>query len=486
MKLKNTRAKGRKNVTLIEVRDSGLKSWELIDQAGNQILGFRLYMQKEIKKGKSLNTRKAYARAMSQFFDYLYEVNILTGGLTEELLEDACDCYESFMLFGKNSTDSLAKEVSKRLVSPLIKPTAYTVHHAALQSFLGFSSKFAKHIKALAEEDFHFQQSNQSENIMFESKQVKATFHQNKGIINNSTLAATICGGANYIKSSILTRKYPPRNTIPEFYDEGTDEKTFPWGRFQELLDAAPNHRARALWALIAAIGCRFSEAITVLNRDICPKKREVKIVAASERTECYPYLTESQFEILSQKGRQSRKTFMIYWGKAFFDSLLAYRISDEYVVGLEHDFLFQSMHSNSKGQPQVFHSYQSCLETFKATVVKVLGKGATNFGFHSLRHMYGIYLKNFAPRSDGGFGFSLSDVQSYMGHAHIGSTKVYALDSKEKLEEQMVYANAVMSELGGAEAVLKLKLDRNRKEYVRLMSETQAFNDSLQLEGDK
>ena len=98
----------RRHVTLRETTDKGRKSWVLIDPEGEPIIGFTLYMRFLAKKNKRLNTRKGYARALSQFFDYLYEVANLYNGLSEELLEEACEAYESYMVLGESEVDPIS------------------------------------------------------------------------------------------------------------------------------------------------------------------------------------------------------------------------------------------------------------------------------------------------------------------------------------------------------------------------------------------
>jgi len=466
-----TKRSKRKHVTKIEVKVKGVTSWVLLDAWGEQILGYTIFMNALIKDGSSYNTRRNYALFIARFYDYLFEVALVYGGLTEELLEDACEAYETYMIKGKLVKNyPLIEKVIAGLPSPMLKTKSYDPHHSALQKFLKLSSKTSKHLNQLKNSGLDQIQEQLSDIALFDYTRSALTRHQQGKIIRNSVFASTISGGAKMASVNILERKFPSSSGTSNYFDEEAKERTFPWDKFQELLDAAPNWRAKVLWSLIAAIGCRFSEAIAILNSDVDVIARKVYLVAAKERPGMYPYLNVDELEKLAFKTRETRNTFMIVWGKSFFKYLLEYRKSEEYRVAVRHGFLFQSMNPGKYGQPQVFCSYQSMLATFQDAVKKVLGKDASSFGFHSLRHMYGFYLKNYAPRADGGYGFELSDVQTYMGHANPSQTKRYALDEKEKLEMKIIYANEASLGRNGPETLLNLQLERNQREYKQLM----------------
>ncbi|WP_299082148.1 site-specific integrase [uncultured Paraglaciecola sp.] len=470
--------KKRKHVKKITIKKNGVVSWELLDGNGQSIQGYSIFMDDLIKQNEAFNTRRSYALHISQFYDYLYEVACLYGGLTEETLEDACEAYETYMIKGDRVTDySIVNDVTKGLPSPKITAKSYDPHHAALQRFLRLSAKSAKHIAQRMKAGFDTNNVPQSELPMFDVGRRELANKERAELISNSILASTMSGGANTIAANILKRRYPSssNSSASNIFDDEAEQRTFPWDRFQELLDAAPNHRARTLWALIAAIGCRFSEAIAILNADIDIAKRKVKLIAAKTRPEAYPYLSVEQLDQLAFKTRETRETFMISWGQKFFEYLLEYRRSGDYRIAVKNDFVFQSQGATTFGEPQVFNSYTSALNTFQNAVRKVLGEDATKYGFHSLRHMYGFYLKNYAPRADGKYGLDPSDVQAYMGHANPSSTKRYALDVKERLELQLIYANEVSTGREGPETLLKLKLERNQKEYEQLMAEAKA-----------
>ena len=464
----------RKHVSLKPVNDNGRQSWILIDPQGDSIVGFSLYMRHLIKKCRALHTRRSYALALSQFFDYLYEVALLNDGLTEQLLEDACEAYEVYMIRGEKADENLSIEVAKSLPSPKLKPSSYDVHHSAVQGFFRQSGKFAKRMKQLQDAGFKTGMTKDASAIpLFETEQRDLDYRERTAIIYNSVLASTISGGAQVTNANILERRFSSKqDTDSVFNDEETDEKEFPWDRFQDLLDAAPSLRERTFWALLGATGCRYSEGLQVLWQDISLENREIKIINPKSRIDIYDTVPPEQLESLVFKARATRQTFIISpWGPQFFKYLLKYMRSDDYRLGVSHDFIFQSKHKPTFGEPYRFNSYQGMLQIFKQTVAKVLGTDE-NYGFHSIRHMYGFYLKNDAPRADGSKGFQLSEVQAYMGHEDIKTTRKYARSEKQRLKMQLTYANQAQMGAYGPRSMLEIRLEHNRKEHEDLLKQ--------------
>ncbi|WP_288367801.1 site-specific integrase [uncultured Marinobacter sp.] len=466
----------RRHVTLRETTDKGRHSWVLIDPEGEPIIGFTLYMRFLAKKNRRLNTRKGYARALSQFFDYLYEVANLYNGLSEELLEEACEAYEAYMVLGERADDELAREVAQSLPSPKLQPSSYTVHHSALNGFLRQSGRFANKIKQLQSAGYGTEY-RQREELLHLSKSRTLSNSERNAMLKNSVFASTVAGGARSIQERMLDRRFPAQASGAEdLFDNDSDEKTFPWDRFQELLDAAPSHRERAFWSLQAATGCRYSEALQILWQDIRLDQREVKIVDPRCRIGVYETCTPDQLEELVFKARATRSTFMINpWAQRFFQYLLEYMRSEDYRRAVQHDFVFQSKGEDTYGAPYRFNSYQGMLTILKRTIKKVLGTDR-GYGFHSFRHMYGFYLANYALRADGGMGLPLPAIQAYMGHADIKTTRKYARSDKELLKLQLGFANRAVMGVVGPKTLLELQIQKNEEERYLLLQKRKAL----------
>ena len=140
--------------------------------------------------------------------------------------------------------------------------------------------------------------------------------------------------------------------------------------------------------------------------------------------------------------------------------------MDDWYKKGVHHRFLFQK----ASGEPYV-GSYHSALEAFQKAAVKVTGY---KYGPHSLRHMYGYYLKNWIPNEKGGWGFPLATVRDCMGHSALESTKRYARDDVIKLEAIIRYAQALQDQEGAV-------LVKNKK-IAFLKKEIERIEDSIQI----
>ncbi|MGH1462739.1 MAG: tyrosine-type recombinase/integrase [Neptuniibacter sp.] len=465
------RNKQRKYVSLKKTTYKGRQSRELLDPEGDPIIGFTLYMHHLIKKEKGLNSRSSYARHLSQFFDYLYEVALLNNGLTELLLEDACEEYETYMILGKEADYELAAKVAKSLPSPCITPKSYDAHHAAMQGFLRQSGRFAKRIKQLEEAGYKTGKNN-SDLLLFQSEEKELSFTERRNIIYNSVLASTISGGAHTALGNLVERRFPSEDNDDGLFDYETDEKAFPWDSVQALLDAAPSYREKAFWSLQAATGCRYSEALQILWEDIDFEKREVKLIDPKSRIHTYHTLKPEQIEKLVFKSRATPLTFMIQpWAGKFFKYLLEYQRSDEYRMAANHDFVFQSKHDKTYGEPYCFNSYQGTLDIFKRAAKKAVGTGK-GYGLHSLRHMYGIYLANDALTADGKRGFPLTAVQTYMGHKDIKTTRKYARKDKERVKAELQIANDDAMDIGGPKTTLERKIDHAKRELDRLLKQ--------------
>ena len=129
-----------------------------------------------------------------------------------------------------------------------------------------------------------------------------------------------------------------------------------------------------------------------------------------------------------------------------FFQNLQLY-ISNEYIPHGIHDFIFQIMSSKRPGKPLCTAGYSSIYDNFKRAVLHTSIPDGERLSPHSLRHMYGVYMLNYCPNMDGGYGFPLETVRIFMGHKDIESTKKYAQKDKDLIAVELEYANKIMRE---------------------------------------
>ena len=252
--------------------------------------------------------------------------------------------------------------------------------------------------------------------------------------------------------------------------DKELDEMCFPYDRFPELLKATKNKRDRALWCLQAASGCRISEALTLTWNDIDIAQRKVYIVDPKSRLDDFrKFLSLEEIEKLSHKGRQHEEAFLIEPFKSmFFEALHDYIISDEYIEGVSHNFIFQRSWHKERGSPHFLSSHQTILDSFKKATRKAIG-ARVDYGTHSLRHMYAYYLVNWCPNRSGGFGLDITEVQAYMGHTDIRSTKKYARKDYHLLQATISYANALVYLPGMPKTIAEKRKAFLEKQIVQL-----------------
>lgn len=80
--------------------------------------------------------------------------------------------------------------------------------------------------------------------------------------------------------------------------------------------------------------------------------------------------------------------------------------------------------------------------------------------GPHGLRHMYGTYLLNYFPRSNGDYGLPAAWVQQLMGHADLESTLKYAKFDQDLIKLEIENANRVLYAHGTPKRLLELKAE--------------------------
>lgn len=417
----------------------------------------------QLSTTKSHNTVKSYSHAVASFIDYILEVELIHDGLTPQLIKAAISSYESFKVFGKDSNSLIASSAAIKLNPRPLSSSSIQIHFAAINDFIEANENFRESLLDLEESGFI--DSNIASNIpLFDAGRSGANFRIRENIKKSSWFSGCLAGGVKKIKNKALSPKSRASSVIYSS-DGGGDQKTFPFDKAASLISSAPNARDRCLWGLIAATGCRVSEALSVLINDIDLKSRKIYIIPPSERLSLLSkYIGESELEKISHKGRTTSQTYLIQPFITMFWAALNEYINSTYKRGASHRFLFQKR----DGLPFV-NSYRAALEQFQNTSENVTGK---RYGFHSLRHMYGYYLKNWAPNADGKFGFPLSDVQAFMGHKDINTTRRYARDDAIKLDAMIRYANALQSQ-GQFTSISEQKVKTLEQEIKRLKSLT-------------
>ncbi|WP_032869068.1 site-specific integrase [Pseudomonas sp. PAMC 26793] len=428
-----------KHVELYETTRNGIPTFRLLcpDQAMSEFFDSWAYQLAKLKK---FRTVKAYCYAVQNFLSFIHQVSILNCGLTPALLNDALDSYESYLVFGASSDSAIAREAAKALGSRNISGASVGVHLVAVNRFIAAS-------EAMRDGLLQMQRSGYVSEALISIMPITITRHINApkaisaSIKANSWLAGCIAGGAKKIKMQNLSPKSKP-SSMARTDEFGGDDKAFPIDKCKALIDSAVCLRDKVLWSLVAASGCRISEALTMLMDDIeidieHPERNKIYIIDPGTRRDVLiDYMSEAELNKLDHKGRDKPETFLIEpFASMFWYNFGLYNEEQRAKEKIRrrpvlHRFLFRNLR-NGSAMPL---SYQAVWERFSNAARAVTG---TSYGFHSLRHMYAYYLVNHCPNpaGRGKFGLELKVVQTLMGHKSIKSTERYARKDAKMLE---------------------------------------------------
>lgn len=396
---------------------------------------------------KKFKTMRTYCYSVAGMLNYVHQVSIQNNGLTEKLLRDALDSYESYLVFGTKSGSDIARGAALVLGEKNLSGASVGVHLAAANHFINASEATREALVQMQASGYISDAAVSLMPLTTESYRY-APRNVSAAIKTNSWLAGCLAGGAKKIKAKHLVAASKP-STLARTDEYGGDEKAFPIDRLKELIESATCLRDKVLWSLIAASGCRISEALTMLWSDISidkdnPRRNKVFIIDPNSRKDVLiDYLTESQINKLDHKGREKPDTFLIepfasmfwYYLGLYYEEQRAFERANHSPAG--HDFIFRNLRN---GKPMAA-SYQSVWERFHAAALKLTG---TSYGFHSLRHMYAYYLVNHCPNPSGRnrFGLDLKTVQELLGHKSIKTTERYARKDARMLEATFAAIN--------------------------------------------
>ncbi len=193
---------------------------------------------------------------------------------------------------------------------------------------------------------------------------------------------------------------------------------------------------------------------------DVDFDQQRVFVVDPSHRRFALPLVLQGEPRF---KGRTMAATYLFPpLRQQFFHALKMY-LEHEYVPSLQPgqpQFLFQYVEPIRRGQPLVNCSDTAMNKPFKAAVEKAnvpLPNGKSAWTLHSLRHLYGVYMRNDYPvdPENGRFGLEVTDVQMLMGHDSIKSTKKYARKKADRLMAKLQHSDEELLRLDKTERSL-------------------------------
>ncbi|MFT4438851.1 tyrosine-type recombinase/integrase [Caballeronia sp. 15715] len=446
-----------RNLTLLIDAENGKKRHRLIGPAGQPVLSFNLFDDWMRKHKYSRNCHIAYALHVAHAIDYMFEASTTqtafhtSEGMPGLLLEEILESYEDYLIEGGSSGNPIARCVNESIPSPNISYASSAIIHAALRKFLKISEKLRRELIELVQ--LGLSRSHVLDEPFFPQMNARQEIAgvQKTAILQSSILGGMVSGGPKTLEMKIVrTARLPTA---------GRRHKAFPFDEIIPFLISLTTYRDKALYSLIAASGGRIHEGTQSLFDDVDIREQTFRFVNPKVRpmNASYLALTPLQREQLSWKGRATDVTFLIEpFVTMFFESFEKY-MKLEYIPHGQHRFIFQCLRGRNAGAPYFLCDPSSRLATF-AAAVKRSGSCADIGGPHSLRHAYGIYLLNYFPRSDKGFGLPLSLVQQIMGHKLIKDTAVYARHDADLIQYELKYANAVVFGSGTPLSVLEIK----------------------------
>ncbi|SNB73921.1 integrase/recombinase XerD [Pseudomonas sp. LAIL14HWK12:I4] len=427
----------------------------------------------ELSKRQAWNTVKSYGPAVLLFIQYIQVVADRNGGLTPLLLTEAIEGYENFLAYGTGSSVKLSRSVARILGNRKMGGSSIRKHLTAVNNFIDASETFRKAIFQLQETGY-VGKDLISALPAITSQYVAAPRKISVAIGNSSWLAGCIAGGAKRIRQVGLVATSKP-STMAHTDSYGGDEKVFPIDLCVKLIESATCLRDKTLWSLLAACGCRISEALTMFTSDVCiypgkPADSYVQIIDPNSRIkELSRFMTDVAISKLSHKGRLHPETFLIEPFASHFWVNLDLYIAEQRALEMKrhrpvsHRFLFRNL-LNGEGMPS---SYQAVWERFNAAAKALTGE---SYGFHSLRHMYAYYLHNHCPNpfKPGAFGFELGVVQKLLGHSSATAVERYARKDSHMLRASMAAMN-LMRMRDSTFNVAKVQIEHLRQQIAHL-----------------
>lgn len=460
-----------KNVTLRRVKTNGLDSYKLIGPEGEEIEAFNVYKRANAKL--SPNTLKNYFHHIADLYDFLFEASYhfanMTGqtGISTTQLRIALNAWGEYLVHGCKSSNEIAVLVASTLPSPLISTDSSNLKHTPLRGLLLLSDQIRSEQETFVKLGFSSQAVDLSILYPQINKSVQIDRFQRRKMLESSMLAGAIAGGAKNRKDTVLSTK-PSKKPLETF-------KAFPSDQAPSLIDNCSTYRDKALYSLYAASGCRQHEGLQILWSDINVEAREVKLISPLLRPkfhETYAGLTNAEQRRLSWKGRTTSDTFLIEPFASMFFTYLEEYLRHEYIAHNDHGFVFQHLTRRYAGRPYFLSTSETRSQAFYRAACNLVLPPEID-GPHTLRHMYGTYVLNYFPRSDGQYGMPIEDVQRWMGHASIKETKRYAVKDKQLQRAMLAYGNAHVYGNGTPKTLNEIKIEALKAQIAILERQT-------------
>lgn len=459
-------ARGLKNFRRESFVRNGIDTWRLVTPAGDEIEAFTRFA--EFAERYSPRTSKRYMEVVGHFLDYLYEAGVFKQPApTSSRLNAVIDAYPLLLRDGSdlvvkrvlekslpNSADAWLAETASALEWAPIQANSFSNTTAAINHFLSLSESLAREELERANL-LGIKHTGGAESLI---KALQGTLPVSSREVHRMRQNSMLGSVAKYMAKGMRR----PRRIRSSAHDPqlDTENKDFPLRYLPALIEAATSWRDRALWLLLAASGIRSSEARNLLLEDVLADEQRVYVLDPTNRRFRPP---DSVRHSPRFKGRAIAATYLFPpFRQDFFHALEQY-LKHEYVPAVrpgQARYLFQYVEPNRRGEPYVYASDAAVLKAFKAAARKAgvpLPFDGKEYGPHSLRHAYGVYMLNDYPvdPEHGRLGLPITDVQMLMGHKSLATTQKYARVKSERLMQKLKASDEQMLHLSSEERLL-------------------------------
>jgi integrase len=442
------------HTTRLEVENYhlGQTGYRLLDNKGNYIEGFDRFSKFLIEQGRSFYTRKRYSEAVSRFIDYLFEVKVLAHDATNVEINQAVNVYPILLRDGSNIKDaSPEKAIALKKYAEAVgmknglARKSFTPSIAAINCFLRVAQALA--LEAIAKARLYNKHPipNDCEVFIEAINGLTALSSFEKERMKQDSILGAVMRLHGEIK-----RPRGLRSPIRNEKQIDLDRLDFPLHQFPKLIEEAPSYRDKTLYCLLGGGGIRLHEGLQLDLSHIDVENRTVYVIDPNSHRFGNQMTKE---EKLRFKGRITSRTFLFEPLKSEFFKWLELYLRHEFVPTDNHNFLFQKLDRQDRGNPLKDASHTALNNAFKSAVARAEINGPDImpdyvWTLHSLRHMYGVYMLNYIP-VPGGFGLLPSEVQMLMGHKSINSTRHYARHDNILLKAKLEAADRMIIDGG-------------------------------------
>ncbi|NOH32119.1 site-specific integrase [Vibrio chagasii] len=437
-----------KNLLKRELRDSdGIVFYSFMSNTTGRLIEVEEHINAMILKSLPYNTVKAKASDLAKFYDFYIEASsvlhsdeyiaavnqnsaIAASHEIRSALTLIFDGYVSYLLDGKDSKNPLASICAKNTNSTPLKRSSVTRMISSLCDFVLASNALEHSLQYERDTDGLIDVSQKLTDVAQNLGEIRNLSHRERAIlVEKSYLASCISGGAKVtrIKNFFKLPRVP----------KSDDNKYFPLESVGQFLLSVESHRDRAIYALCFGGGLRISEASSIRFEDIDIINERVKLHDKKTTS----YLESVNYTNIAGKSVDHYSVHLIEPFKTFFFDELTQYLEEERPDSNNPYLFLQKRGTKNKLTGEITYSpyYYSKNSTISEAWDKYLIKAGltedkySEISTHSMRHFYAVYMGNFAPRADGSRGYSDAEVQYFMRHSSLKSTKIY---KKEVFEE--------------------------------------------------